>query len=164
MKKRYLHASWRMEYIRTPREGRGSPFVRILNSTDRRRDLLLYRDEHSFIVLNRYPYNAGHLLVLPVREVGDFEDLTEVERYALLSSMMRAQRILKQAMQPQGFNIGFNIGAAAGAGIASHLHAHVVPRWDGDTNFMPVIGGTKVLPEALEALYDRLLSFVQAEN
>jgi ATP adenylyltransferase len=153
-----------MEYIQTPKARSGSPFVRILNSSNGRRDLLLYRDEHSFIVMNRYPYNAGHLLVLPVREVGDFEDLTKVERRALFSSVMRAQKILKQAMQPEGFNIGFNVGAAAGAGIASHLHAHVVPRWNGDTNFMPVIGGTKVLPEALEALYDRLLPFVEAEK
>ncbi|MDR0727802.1 MAG: HIT domain-containing protein [Puniceicoccales bacterium] len=164
MKKHYLHASWRMEYVRTPREKRGSPFVRILNSTNWRRDLLLYRDEHSFIVMNRYPYNAGHLLVLPVREVGDFEELTEVERLALFASVLRAQRVLKQAMQPEGFNIGFNVGAAAGAGIASHLHAHVVPRWNGDTNFMPVVGKTKVLPEALETLYDRLLPFVEAEK
>jgi ATP adenylyltransferase len=153
-----------MEYIRTPRERRGSPFIRILNSSDWRKDLLLCRDEHSFIVLNRYPYNAGHLLVLPVREVRDFDELTEVERGALFASVLRAQRILKQAMQPEGFNIGFNVGTAAGAGIASHLHAHVVPRWNGDTNFMPVVGETKVLPEALEALYDRLLPFVRAKE
>lgn len=114
--------------------------------------------------MNRYPYNAGHLLVLPVREVSDFEELTEVERLALFASVLRAQRILKQAMQPEGFNIGFNVGAAAGAGIASHLHAHVVPRWNGDTNFMPVVGKTKVLPEALETLYDRLLPFAEAEK
>jgi ATP adenylyltransferase len=153
-----------MEYVRTPLNRRKSPFIGILNSPNRRANLLLYRDDYSFILMNRYPYNAGHLLVLPVREVTDFDELTEMERQVLFSSVLRAQRILKQAMQPEGFNIGFNVGAAAGAGIASHLHAHVVPRWNGDTNFMPVIGETKVLPQALETLYDQLLPFAEAEK
>jgi ATP adenylyltransferase len=164
MKKRYLCASWRVEYIKMPKTGKNSPFMDILQSPDARKNLLLYRDTHTFIIMNRYPYNAGHLLILPTREVGDFDGLTDEEQRALFATVLRAQRILKQAMQPEGFNIGFNVGATAGAGIPSHLHAHVVPRWGGDTNFMPVVGDTKVLPQALESLYDLLLPHVTAEK
>jgi ATP adenylyltransferase len=163
--KHYLHAYWRMQYIKEPRKTRGSTFMKAIErDSDPRQHLLLYRDSDSFILMNRYPYNAGHLLVLPTREVSDFVELEERERNALFASLLRAQRILTKAMKPEGFNIGFNVGAAAGAGIPKHLHGHVVPRWNGDTNFMPVVANVKILPEALESLYDQLFPFAAEEK
>jgi ATP adenylyltransferase len=108
--------------------------------------------------MNRYPYNAGHLLVLPYREVPDIEDLSREERVCFFETTLRAKRLLKAALNPNGFNIGINLGEAGGAGIPKHLHQHVVPRWTGDTNFMPVVGSTRVLPQALEAMWDHLKS------
>ncbi|MDR1437789.1 MAG: HIT domain-containing protein [Puniceicoccales bacterium] len=134
------------------------------HSADPQKHLLLHRNSLSFILMNRYPYNAGHLLALPAREVSDFDELTEEEQAALFGAVIRGQNILKRAMQPEGFNVGFNIGSAAGAGIPKHLHAHIVPRWNGDTNFMPVVGETKILPQALEALYAQLLAVVSEEK
>ncbi|MDR2030473.1 MAG: HIT domain-containing protein [Puniceicoccales bacterium] len=154
---RYLHAHWRIGYIRTPRTRRGSPFTDALLSPSPREHLLLHRDRHAFTVMNRFPYTAGHLLVLSLREVADLADLTDDEAAGLMAAIRRAQRALVRTLAPDGFNIGFNVGSAAGAGMPGHLHCHVVPRWDGDTNFMPVVGGTKVLPQALEDLYDELL-------
>jgi len=159
----YLHAHWRMPYIKEPShsgEPRRNPFPAILESDDPRKDLLLLRTERSFVVMNKFPYNAGHLLVLPQREVGDLEDLTDEERNDLFTTILKAKKLLRLGLSPDGFNIGFNLGAPAGAGIPSHLHCHVVPRWSGDTNFMPVIGGARVLPEALESLWERLSSLL----
>ncbi|MDR3117311.1 MAG: HIT domain-containing protein [Puniceicoccales bacterium] len=157
---RYLHAHWRIGYVRTPRERRKAPFEAALDAVSPREHLLLYRDASAFILMNRYPYNAGHLLVLPVRRVGDLAELDDGEAAGLMAGIRRAQRTLVRAMAPDGFNIGFNVGGAAGAGLPDHLHCHVVPRWNGDTNFMPVVGATKVLPQALEDLYDTLLPHV----
>lgn len=159
-----LHAYWRMPYILAPKnpdEG-GNPFVRLLKSEDDRAAYILYRGEHCFIVMNRYPYNAGHLLVLPNREVGTLDELSTDERHELMDLIVKAQAILRRALAPDGFNTGFNFGKAAGAGIPSHLHCHVVPRWSGDTNFMPVIGHTRVLPDAMDAMYERLSACVDA--
>lgn len=158
----YIHAHWRMAYVQTPREKKDqhSPFLQALRSADARENLRLFQDDHTFILMNRFPYTAGHLLVLPVREVSDFEELTTIEQQALFATMLHGQRILRKGMHPQGFNLGWNIGSAGGAGLPRHLHGHVVPRWDGDNNFMPVIGQTRVLPQALEELYDHLIQFV----
>ena len=108
--------------------------------------------------MNRYPYNPGHLLVLPYQEVADIEDLSKDERSCFLESTIKAKRLLTAAIKPDGFNIGVNLGEAGGAGIPKHLHLHVVPRWNGDTNFMPVLGSTRVLPQSLEAMWDWLKS------
>lgn len=158
----HLHAYWRMEYIESPKpENSGqNPFLAALRAGDDRAHHILHRSEHAFIVLNKYPYNAGHLLVLPLREVAELESLTAAERSDLMEELVHAKRILSAALKPDGFNVGFNFGRSAGAGIPSHLHAHVVPRWNGDTNFMPVLGNTRVLPESLDAIYERLLQFV----
>jgi ATP adenylyltransferase len=153
----YLHAPWRIAYIKTPQEKRDSPFRAALAARSPKEHLLLHRNPHAFVVMNRFPYNAGHLLVLPVKEVEDPLELDEEERCVLFTTVLRAQRALKEVLAPEGFNIGFNVGSAAGAGLPHHLHCHVVPRWNGDTNFMPVTGSTKVLPQALEDLYDQLL-------
>jgi ATP adenylyltransferase len=114
--------------------------------------------------MNRYPYNAGHLLALPLREVSDLCDLSAEEGSDLWMTITLAERVLRRVLQPAGFNIGFNVGSAAGAGLPEHLHCHLVPRWDGDTNLMPVLGGVRVLPQALESLYDQLLPVFREES
>lgn len=152
-----LHAYWRMEYVEVPQELKGkNPFVELPKMENERESLVLFRGETGYLVLNRYPYNGGHLLALPYREVADIVDLTEDERVELFELIIKAKQILAHAIKPDAFNIGMNLGEQAGAGIPSHLHAHIVPRWNGDTNFMPVISGTRVLPTSLESLWERL--------
>ena len=159
-----LHAYWRMPYILAPKnpDEKGNPFTEIPKSADDRREYIIKRGERNYIVMNRYPYNAGHLLVLPYREVASLEELSAEERHELMDLIVKAQQILGRALQPDGFNTGFNFGKAAGAGIPRHLHFHVVPRWEGDTNFMPVIGHTRVLPDAMDAMWERLRAQVEA--
>ena len=153
----HLHAYWRMDYIEAPKDATGSnPFAELPKLGDDRAALIVHRGAAHYIVMNRFPYNGGHLLVVPYREVAELEALTTTERDELMALIVFGKRILQVALKPDGFNIGFNLGSAAGAGIPKHLHAHIVPRWNGDTNFMPVIGQTRVLPQALSALYDRL--------
>jgi ATP adenylyltransferase len=110
---------------------------------------VLYRGEKAFVILNAYPYNTGHLMIAPDRHVGELDQLEQDERAALMDLTSEATRIVREAMSPHGFNLGMNLGRVAGAGIPGHLHVHVVPRWGGDTNFMPVVGNTKVLPEMI---------------
>jgi ATP adenylyltransferase len=117
---------------------------------------ILRRDEHAFVTLAKYPYNPGHLLVLPTRHVGELEELTAEEHAGIATLLTRGVRALREASEPHGFNIGLNLGHVAGAGIPEHLHWHVVPRWGGDTNFMPVIGQTRVLPQLLAESYETL--------
>jgi ATP adenylyltransferase len=153
----HLHAYWRMEYIEAPKPaGQTNPFAALPSLGDDRAALIIHRGTTCFAVLNRFPYNAGHLLILPYREVPDLEDLTAEERNELMALIVFSKRVLSAAIKPDGFNVGFNLGTAAGAGIPKHLHAHIVPRWTGDTNFMPVVGQTRVLPQALASMYDRL--------
>ncbi|MGC6425113.1 MAG: HIT family protein [Lentimonas sp.] len=157
-----LHAYWRMPYILAPKnpdEG-GNPFTRIPNSGDDQKEYILYRGKLNYIVMNRFPYNAGHLLVIPFREVPALDQLTTEERHELMDLIVEAQNILNRALHPDGFNTGFNFGEAGGAGIPNHLHCHVVPRWNGDTNFMPVIGNTRVIPDSMDAMWRRLYDCV----
>jgi ATP adenylyltransferase len=119
-------------------------------------DRVLARDDRAFVTLAKFPYNPGHLLVLPTRHEGDVEALTPEENAAIAASLQRSVRALRRAADPHGFNIGLNLGHVAGAGIPEHLHWHVVPRWGGDTNFMPVVGQTRVLPELLQETFDKL--------
>jgi ATP adenylyltransferase len=121
-----------------------------------RRNLILARTAHSFAILNRYPYNNGHLMVIPRRHTAEFAALSDDELEDLHKLLRRAVQVLREAYHPEGFNIGMNLGVAAGAGIADHLHYHVVPRWGGDTNFMPVIGTTKVMVEHLDQSFETL--------
>ena len=117
---------------------------------------IVYRGEHAFIILNLYPYNPGHLLIAPYRHTADLESLTAEESSEMMALAQRALRALRTDTGPHGYNVGMNLGSVGGAGIVDHLHLHLVPRWEGDTNFMPVIGGTKVLPELLTATAARL--------
>ena len=152
-----LHAYWRMEYVaqeKSPEQRR--PFAELPGLDDDKATLIVSREKHSFIILNRYPYNAGHLMVLPYREVPDFEDLSQEELLCFTNTTVKAKRLLAKALKPDGFNIGVNLGEAAGAGVPKHLHLHIVPRWKGDTNFMPVLSSTRVLPQSLEAMWEHL--------
>jgi ATP adenylyltransferase len=147
-----LHAPWRIEYILGPKKSPdgGSIFTRIGQSSDDEANYVIARGRTCFAMLNAYPYSGGHLMIVPYREVPDFNDLLDDELLELMKLTRRCQQALTKAMQPHGFNIGVNLGRVAGAGIEEHLHIHVVPRWAGDCNFMPVIANTGVVPEALK--------------
>ena len=145
-----LHAPWRIEYILSPKpELKEGLFTRIAQSSDDEANYVIARDRTCFALLNKYPYNGGHLMVVPYKEVPDLNGLTDEESDDLWKLVRRCANALTAVMKPDGFNIGINLGKVAGAGIAEHLHIHVVPRWNGDTNFMPVIANTGVVPQAL---------------
>jgi ATP adenylyltransferase len=158
-----LHPYWRMAYIEAPRYPAKSklPFTELPALGDDRSALIIHRAKRSYLILNRFPYNPGHLLAVPFRDVADLSVLTPAERADLFEEIVFGQQVLATALKPAGFNIGFNLGSAAGGSI-KHLHAHIVPRWEGDNNFMPVIAETRTLPQALDATWERL-SVVAAE-
>jgi ATP adenylyltransferase len=145
-----------MTYIAKGDAPRGCLFCRAARSRADRANLVLMRRPHALLMLNRYPYNPAHLMVAVVRHAGRFAQLDAAERADLLELVARAERALRREYRPHGINYGANLGRVAGAGIPGHLHLHLVPRWNGDTNFMPVIGETKVLPESLGRTWTRL--------
>jgi ATP adenylyltransferase len=153
-----LHAPWRIEYILAPKTPAttGALFESIAQSGDDVANLVIARDRTCFALLNRYPYVGGHLMVVPYKKVPDFNQLTDDELLGLMLLTRRCQNALTATMKPDGFNIGVNLGRCAGAGIEEHLHIHVVPRWGGDTNFMPVIANATVVPEALTEVAAKL--------
>lgn len=155
-----LWAPWRIKYIESPRVESCIFCVSASENRDRE-NLVIYRGAHSFILMNKYPYNTGHLMVAPYRHVKDLMYLTDEELLDIMKSVKMSIRVLNEALRPEGFNIGINMGRAAGAGVEDHIHVHVVPRWIGDTNFMPVLSHVKVIPELLEATYDRLKKVCQ---
>jgi len=152
-----LHAPWRIEYILSPKpELKEGLFTRIAQSSDDVENLVIARDRTCFALLNRFPYVGGHLMTVPYKEVADLHGLTDEELADLWKLTRRCLAALTAVMKPDGFNVGINLGRLAGAGIAEHLHIHVVPRWNGDTNFMPVLANTTVLPEALKEIAGKL--------
>jgi ATP adenylyltransferase len=152
-----LHAPWRIEYILAPKSPeRDNLFSRIAQSNDDEANYVIARDRTCYALLNSYPYTGGHLMVVPYKQTSDLNGLTDDELADLMKLTRRCQNALTQVMKPEGFNIGINLGKVAGAGIAEHLHVHIVPRWQGDTNFMPVIANTTVVPQALKGLADQL--------
>lgn len=153
-----LHAPWRIQYILGPKPPPSdtSLFTRIAQSNDDEANYVITRARTCFALLNSFPYNGGHVLVVPYRQVPDLGDLTDDELCDLMKVTRRCQAVLTKVMKPDGFNIGINLGRVAGAGIVEHLHIHIVPRWNGDTNFMPVIAGVNVLPEALSDVAAKL--------
>lgn len=157
-----LWAPWRMEYIRSipPDQNAGGSFLLdYWNAPEKdHENLVLHRSAHSFIVMNKYPYTNGHLLVAPGEALPDLPQLSVEQRNDLMAMTTFAERLLVAAMNPQGVNIGINIGRCAGAGLPGHLHVHVVPRWSGDVNFMSVVGQVRVIPEALDKVRDELLA------
>jgi ATP adenylyltransferase len=146
-----------MEYIEAPRYpvNLKRPFTELPALGDDRAALIIHRSPLSYLILNRFPYNPGHLLAVPFREVNDLLELTPAERADLMEEIVFGQKLLNAALKPDGINVGFNLGSAAGGSIA-HLHGHLVPRWTGDNNFMPVLGHTRILPQSLEATWERL--------
>ncbi len=150
-----LWAPWRAEYFASPRN---PDFLREAGqTTDDRGHLVLLRRRHCFLMLNRYPYTVGHLMAVPYQKVAGMEALSQGEQLDLWELAIIAQKVLRKTVGAQGFNVGLNLGTCAGAGFADHLHLHIVPRREGDHNFMPVLGGPMVLSESLEAVYERLL-------
>lgn len=152
----HLWAPWRMTYISKADKVRGCLFCRTDRQRDDRSQLVLARRPHAFLMLNRFPYNPAHLMVAVRRHAARFGQLGGDERADLLELVALAERALAAEYRPHGVNYGANVGRVAGAGFPGHLHLHLVPRWNGDTNFMPVVGGTKVLPESLTRTWTRL--------
>ncbi len=146
-----LWAPWRVAYIRNP--GRGCFFCAGLKAKDAAKSLILEKTEYAFSLLNRFPYNNGHTMIAPLRHIGSLEELDNEEILAINHLLTRAMRAIRDTMKAHGFNIGINQGNIAGAGVVDHIHIHCVPRWQGDTNFMPVLTDTKVVSEALQDTY-----------
>jgi ATP adenylyltransferase len=165
-----LWAPWRLAYIQGEEAGTQSKkplsllpggdaecfICRAIADDDDRGNLVVAREAESVVLLNRYPYNNGHLLIAPLRHKPGFEDLSDAEHLACGKTIGQMIGRLARLMRPDGFNVGLNLGRVAGAGLPGHLHWHIVPRWDGDTNFMPVLAGVKVIPQSLDALWDLL--------
>lgn len=161
-----LHAPWRINYILSPKPpaSEESIFSKIANSSDDESNLVIARDKSCFALLNSFPYTGGHLMVVPYKQTSDLDGLAESELAELMLLLRRCKTALSKVMRPDGFNIGVNLGRVAGAGIAEHLHIHLVPRWNGDTNFMPVIAETTVLPEALREVAAKLRAALAQPN
>jgi len=151
-----------MEYVAGPKEPQTPrPFSDLPRLGDDRTALIVHRSRLSYLMLNRFPYNPGHLLAIPFREVDDLEALSAEEGADLVAEITFGKRLLRVVMKPDAFNIGFNLGRPSGGSI-DHLHAHIVPRWTGDTNFMPVLGDTRILPESLDATWGKLAEAARA--
>lgn len=148
-----LWAPWRMQYVRAPKKNTEETFLKKLEDGNDEENLILFRGEHSFVCMNLYPYNNGHIMILPNNIVEKPEELDDVTQLEIMKIASLSMKIIREKMNAEGFNFGANIGASAGAGIAEHLHFHIVPRWKGDTNFMPVIGNTKVHVQGLNDTY-----------
>ena len=158
-----LYAPWRIEYILAPKpELKTGLFTRIAQSSDDEANYVIARDRTCFALLNAYPYVGGHLMTVPYKETPDLAGLTDEELADLWKLTRRCIAALTAVMKPEGFNVGINLGKVAGAGVEEHLHIHVVPRWKGDINFMPVIAGATVLPEALKDIAARLRAALAA--
>jgi len=150
-----LWAPWRIEYIEKPK-GDGCILCQKPREDDDEANLILFRGQSNFVILNAFPYNPGHLMVAPYRHIANLQDLTDEEAKEHFNLVKKGLELLKETLKPAGFNVGLNIGKVAGAGIEGHLHTHIVPRWQGDANFMPVLSDTRVLSEALIATYKKL--------
>jgi len=156
-----LWAPWRAEYIycaigKPSTARRHCLFCNLLKTQDDPQNLILYRGRHAFVVMNRFPYNNGHLMVAPNRHAADLETLSAAESTEMFRLAQKSLAVLRRALKPHGFNVGANLGRVAGAGVAGHLHVHIVPRWLGDANFMPLLSETKVISEHLAETYQKL--------
>ena len=154
-----IWAPWRMTYVDEGSKRAGCIFCDKLKEPDARSSLVLAQTAHSVVMLNKYPYNNGHLLLVPKRHTSQISELSPVEYGDFCQALRESVEILSQALKPGGMNLGMNLGRCAGAGVEDHLHWHVVPRWEGDTNFMPVLGEVRVIPQHLLDSYDRLSPF-----
>jgi len=155
MTDKMIWAPWRAGFILSKKE-KGCVFCKRLRMKDTVKNLIVYRGEKVFVIMNKYPYNSGHTLIVPNRHVGQIEKLTAEESAEFFELTRRTVTVIKKALKPASLNLGMNLGRASGAGVPGHLHMHVVPRWQGDTNFMPVIGKTSVISVPLEPIYKLL--------
>lgn len=155
-----IWAPWRMKYILQPKQ-KGCLFCLKAKEKNDRKHYILYRGDRSFCIMNLYPYNNGHLMVAPYRHVRSLESLTDQEICDMLLVAKKGVKALKRAFKPEGFNMGINIGRIAGAGVVGHLHMHIVPRWKGDTNFMPILSDTKLVSQGLNKTYDTLKEHIK---
>lgn len=160
---RPIWAPWRMQYILS-KKGPGCIFCEEPKEDKDRENLILFRSTQGFIIMNLYPYNNGHLMVVPYRHVYSITELSNDELLDLMKMVQQSVQCLKEAFRPEGFNIGVNIGKVAGAGIEEHLHFHVIPRWVGDTHFMAVLGEVRVIPEHVLSTYDKLFPFFNKQK
>ena len=157
-----LQAPWRMDYIRSIDKSDAGPCflcaaAAAASDAEKRERLVLWTSEHCVVLINRFPYTNGHILVAPIAHKADLELLSDEEHLDMRRQAVRVVQLLKRAVSPQGFNLGINLGRCAGAGLPGHIHEHVVPRWAGDTNFMSVVGDVRVVPQAMSQLYDELM-------
>jgi len=153
-----LWAPWRVEYFSHERSSGEDFLAEAASSLDDAAHLVVTRRKNAFLILNKYPYSSGHVMVVPYRRTSRMEDLSEQEVLDLWNLSIHAQKLLREVTKAEGFNVGFNLGGAGGAGFEEHLHLHIVPRWRGDQNFMAMISGTRIIPEGLQPLYERLIS------
>lgn len=153
-----IWAPWRKEFILSKKE-EGCFFCTAIKDNQDQKNLVLYRGKECFCILNKYPYNSGHLMIAPKMHKDDLSKLNDSEMLELLTLTRDVKNILAKKLKPEGFNLGINFGKVAGAGVEDHIHLHLVPRWKGDTNFMPVIAETKVIPQSLEDLYLELKEY-----
>jgi ATP adenylyltransferase len=152
---KYLWAPWRMDYILEEKQ-KGCIFCKKPMERKDKVNLILHQSRYAFVMMNKFPYNNGHVMVVPKRHCPDLEQLDDKALQDLLFLLRASTRILRKILRPDGFNIGMNIGKVGGAGVDDHIHFHIVPRWNGDTNFMPVLGETKIIPEYLGETYQKL--------
>ncbi len=152
----YLWTPWRYEYITTAGAAGECVFCAAARDADDRRSYIVHRGAKNFVILNRFPYTSGHVMVVPYEHVASLEELGDEALVEMIRLARECERHLRSVYHPQGMNLGINLGKSAGAGIAGHLHLHALPRWTGDTNFMTVVGETRVLPEDLEVTWERL--------
>jgi ATP adenylyltransferase len=152
----HLWTPWRYRYVSTFAEAVGCLFCRVSAETDDRKNHILLRAKLNFVMLNRYPYSSGHLMIAPYAHVATLEESDPLALQEMMSLAQRAETVLRSVYRPDGLNLGMNVGRSAGAGIPGHLHLHVLPRWSGDTSFMTTVADTRVLPEDLETTYERL--------
>ncbi len=161
---RYISAPWRADYVRKALSMKRCVFCEAMKNRDDRAATVLYRGSRNFILLNRFPYTPGHLMIAPKRHLADFAAARPDERAELADLLQVALRVLRARYAPHGFNAGMNLGHSAGAGVAGHYHLHVIPRWTGDANFMPIVGGTRVFIEDLDATYQGLRPLFDKER
>ncbi|MBA3947414.1 MAG: HIT domain-containing protein [Herpetosiphonaceae bacterium] len=155
---------WRREYIKGTNKEEGCALCTAYQAGNDAEKLVLARGEHCYVLMNLYPYNPGHLMVTPYDHTADLANLPAAAAAELMTFAQRCVSVLNTALKPHGFNLGMNLGKPAGAGIDEHLHLHVVPRWNGDTNFMPVIGGVRLIPEAMDDTYAELKPYFAADQ
>tara|TARA_B100000214_G_C23880792_1_gene587158 strand:+ start:79 stop:576 length:498 start_codon:yes stop_codon:yes gene_type:complete len=160
---KHLWAPWKMDYLKNKKQDSQKIFSDFANEENDKKNLILHRAKYCYVIMNYYPYNNGHLMVIPFNEVDKFEDLKDNVLSEVITLSKKVMKILRTNFNCDGFNFGANIGEGSGASIESHLHFHIVPRWKSDTSFMPVIGNTKVMPQTLEDTYEQLLKLFKEE-